>query len=444
MAQCAAGSDSSSSAVPYRLQLHRQLTGEHRGGFSDWTSRAGRRSSRARARASARHCAGTGRRGRRRDRAPTSTRRRRAHRAARCAAYECRAERHRRRRLSTGVPSTTSSRRHGQRLDLIVRHAGITCGWDTELLTLDQWTAIIDVKHPRRRARRGRRLLADGPPRPGHIISTRPWRSRRGRPITSYVMTKHAVVGLSLALRSEAAGRGSDRAHRAARPPSRRRSWARARSAGVGRDFYRMGQRSASSTPRTAWRTHAVGHRRKAPAGRTGERAWHLNAVRTWTAAPMSIRVICSNVARQLRDVFGQRVDRGRLRRPVREGKAQPDSTGTAPAIISGPDLRPHQVVLGRRPRKLKHATLIGDVHRRRVGGHRRHRRQQVAARTVGVHPVEVDVGHRMLGVGAAHHDVVAGTPGQRHRGVPEPEAQPPRIGQRVLAALASARRWRG
>ena len=41
-----------------------------------------------------------------------------------------------------------------------------------------------------------------------------------------------------------------------------------------------------------------------------------------------------------------------------------------------------------------------------------------------------------MLGVGAADHDVVARTPGQRDRGVPKAEAQPPGIGQGVLPAL--------
>ena len=95
------------------------------------------------------------------------------------------------------------------RLDLMFNNAGIVWGGDTELLTLDQWNAIIDVNirgvvHGVVAAypvmiRRGQ----------GHIVNTASMAGLvpAGR-LTSYAMTKHAVVGLSLALRSEAAAHG--------------------------------------------------------------------------------------------------------------------------------------------------------------------------------------------------------------------------------------------
>jgi len=97
------------------------------------------------------------------------------------------------------------------RLDLMFNNAGIVWGGDTELLTLDQWNAIIDVNirgvvHGVAAAypvmvRQGH----------GHIVNTASMAGLvpAGR-LTSYAMTKHAVVGLSLALRSEAAARGVD------------------------------------------------------------------------------------------------------------------------------------------------------------------------------------------------------------------------------------------
>ena len=48
---------------------------------------------------------------------------------------------------------------------------------------------------------------------------------------------------------------------------------------------------------------------------------------------------------------------------------------------------------------RLKAQAALGDYY------------EQVAARRIGVHSVEVDVGHRMLRVGAADDDVVAGAP---------------------------------
>nr|WP_090280777.1 SDR family oxidoreductase [Mycolicibacterium komanii]CRL76970.1 short-chain alcohol dehydrogenase [Mycolicibacterium komanii] len=95
------------------------------------------------------------------------------------------------------------------RLDLMFNNAGIVWGGDTELLTLDQWNAIIDVNirgvvHGVAAAypvmvRQGH----------GHIVNTASMAGLTAAgQVTSYVMTKHAVVGLSLALRSEAAARG--------------------------------------------------------------------------------------------------------------------------------------------------------------------------------------------------------------------------------------------
>jgi NAD(P)-dependent dehydrogenase (short-subunit alcohol dehydrogenase family) len=95
------------------------------------------------------------------------------------------------------------------RLDLMFNNAGIAWGGDTELLTLDQWNAIIDVNirgvvhgvaaaYPL--------MVRQGH---GHIINTASMAGLTAAgQITSYVTTKHAVVGLSLALRSEGAAHG--------------------------------------------------------------------------------------------------------------------------------------------------------------------------------------------------------------------------------------------
>ncbi len=95
------------------------------------------------------------------------------------------------------------------RLDLMFNNAGIVWGGDTELLTLDQWNAIIDVNlrgvvhgvaaaYPQ--------MIKQGN---GHIVNTASMAGLTAAgQITSYVTTKHAVVGLSLALRSEAAAHG--------------------------------------------------------------------------------------------------------------------------------------------------------------------------------------------------------------------------------------------
>ena len=95
------------------------------------------------------------------------------------------------------------------RLDLMFNNAGICWGGDTELLTLDQWNAIIDVNirgvvHGIAAAYPV--MLGQGH---GHIVNTASMAGLTAAgQITSYVTTKHAVVGLSLALRSEAVPRG--------------------------------------------------------------------------------------------------------------------------------------------------------------------------------------------------------------------------------------------
>ncbi|MCT1886808.1 SDR family oxidoreductase [Dietzia cinnamea] len=94
-------------------------------------------------------------------------------------------------------------------LDMMFANAGITWGGDAELLSLDQWDAIIDVNvrgvvhcvhaaYPHMIARGSGALVLTasmGGLCPAGLI-------------TSYAMTKHAVVGLGLSLRAEAADRG--------------------------------------------------------------------------------------------------------------------------------------------------------------------------------------------------------------------------------------------
>ncbi|TYL51979.1 SDR family oxidoreductase [Nocardioides sp. BGMRC 2183] len=97
---------------------------------------------------------------------------------------------------------------HG-RIDLLFNNAGITFLGNTEDLTLAQWNAIIDVNvrgvvhgvH----AAYPRMIAAGG----GHIVNTASMGGLMAAGLmTSYVTTKHAVVGLSLALRTEAAAYG--------------------------------------------------------------------------------------------------------------------------------------------------------------------------------------------------------------------------------------------
>ena len=131
------------------------------------------------------------------------------------------------------------------RLDLMFNNAGITWAADTQLLTLEHWNAIIDVNirgvvhgvaaaYPQ--------MIRQGG---GFIVNTASMAGLAAAgQITSYVMSKHAVVGLSLTLRSEAA------AHNvgvlavcpaAVETPILDKGLI----TGInGREFYRMGQRS--------------------------------------------------------------------------------------------------------------------------------------------------------------------------------------------------------
>jgi NAD(P)-dependent dehydrogenase (short-subunit alcohol dehydrogenase family) len=100
------------------------------------------------------------------------------------------------------------SAEHG-RLDLLFNNAGITFIGETQDVTLDQWNRIIDVNirgvvhgvaaaYPQ--------MIRQGS---GHIVNTASMGGLMAAGlITSYVTTKHAVVGLSAALRSEAAAYG--------------------------------------------------------------------------------------------------------------------------------------------------------------------------------------------------------------------------------------------
>ena len=95
------------------------------------------------------------------------------------------------------------------RLDLMFNNAGIVWGGDTELLTLDHWNAIIDVNirgvvHGVAAAYPV--MIRQGH---GHIVNTASLAGLvPGGRLVSYSMTKHAVVGLSLALRAEALRHG--------------------------------------------------------------------------------------------------------------------------------------------------------------------------------------------------------------------------------------------
>lgn len=129
------------------------------------------------------------------------------------------------------------------RLDLMFNNAGIVWGGDTESLSLEQWNSIIDIN-----IRGVVHGVAAAYPhmlrqRSGHIVNTASAAGlmAAGR-LTSYVMTKHAVVGLSLALRSEAAVHGvgvTALCPGAVETPLLDKGWARGLD---GREFYRQGQ----------------------------------------------------------------------------------------------------------------------------------------------------------------------------------------------------------
>ncbi|QFG21049.1 SDR family oxidoreductase [Actinomadura sp. WMMB 499] len=97
---------------------------------------------------------------------------------------------------------------HG-RLDRVFNNAGIAVGGLAEELTLDHWNRAIDINlkgvvHGVNAAYPI--MLEQGN---GHIVNTASLAGLVPMPVgIPYTATKHAVVGLSLGLRAEAAGRG--------------------------------------------------------------------------------------------------------------------------------------------------------------------------------------------------------------------------------------------
>ena len=105
--------------------------------------------------------------------------------------------------LVTGVAAE-----HG-RLDFMFNNAGIGVGGSAEELTLDHWDRVIDVNlrgviHGVHAAYPV--MLAQGS---GHIVNTASLAGLVPGPMLApYAAAKHAVVGLTLSLRAESAGRG--------------------------------------------------------------------------------------------------------------------------------------------------------------------------------------------------------------------------------------------
>ncbi|BBZ12542.1 SDR family NAD(P)-dependent oxidoreductase [Mycobacterium branderi] len=198
------------------------------------------------------------------------------------------------------------------RLDLMFNNAGITWGGDTELLTLDQWNAIIDVNirgvvHGVAAAYPV--MLRQGH---GHIVNTASMAGLTAAgQITSYVMTKHAVVGLSLALRSEAVSRGVGVlaiCPAAVETPILDKG---AIGGFVGRDYYLRGQgmKSAYDPDRLARDTLKAIERNKAllVVPRRAYASWLFARLAPGLLQRLSIRFISAQRARQAARSAAQR-----------------------------------------------------------------------------------------------------------------------------------------
>ncbi len=190
------------------------------------------------------------------------------------------------------------------RLDLMFNNAGIAWGGDTELLTLQQWNAIIDVNI--RGVVHG--VVAAYPVMVrqghGHIINTASMAGLTAAgQITSYVTTKHAVVGLSLALRSEAAGRSVGVL--AVCPAAVETPILDKGAVGgfVGRDYYLKGQgvRTPYDPDRLAHATlHAIEHNKALlVVPRQARAAWLFSRLAPGLMQRMAIRFVARQRAMQ-------------------------------------------------------------------------------------------------------------------------------------------------
>jgi len=190
------------------------------------------------------------------------------------------------------------------RLDLMFNNAGIAWGGDSELLTLQQWNAIIDVNV--RGVVHG--VVAAYPVMVrqghGHIVNTASMAGLTAAgQLTSYVMTKHAVVGLSLALRSEAAAHGVGVL--AVCPAAVETPILDKGAVGgfVGRDYYLKGQgiRTAYDPDRLARDTLRAIERNKAllVVPRRARAAWVLTRLAPGLMQRMSIRFVARQRAMQ-------------------------------------------------------------------------------------------------------------------------------------------------